>query len=106
MSEWTVELKKKPGGEGYDPDGCGYIYGDVVHKDGTRLGVNILQPLKVRRSQIGYMLIPMEDEEPNDDWIVYLDGEEIARIKTIEALEGDFVRKLIEKKGAAIIGTE
>jgi hypothetical protein len=72
-------LKLKP-----EPDGLGFIYGTADVGDGYLYRVNIMPPLPYWRGDI-----KMDGEfAPHaTDWVVYLDGEEIARVRAREDLE-------------------
>lgn len=67
------------------PDGYGYIYG--VWQDGEHsIRVDIMPP---RAHWVGDMMLP--DRPPHQtDWVVYADGEEIARVQAenVMGLEG------------------
>lgn len=100
MSEWKLNLKRKPDDSGYEPDGSGYIYGDAIKGD-VYLNVNILPPYEERLKQPYYLQV--EDDEKNEDWILYIDGEEAARFNTIDGLEENVLPKLLEQRSDKIL---
>ena len=64
-----------------EPDGFGYIYGQAHAPDGEVYRVNILPPASHWRGDMK----PGEIDPTH--WIVYLDGDEIARLERREDLE-------------------
>lgn len=64
------------------PDGFGFIYGEVVVGDGARR-VNIMPP---RTAWRGDFALPGYGPHATD-WVIYLDDEEIGRVRTREELE-------------------
>ncbi|MEO8629067.1 MAG: hypothetical protein ABI612_13335 [Betaproteobacteria bacterium] len=72
------------------PDAYGFIYGQARHGDFI-LSVNVLPPKSHWRGQFkldGYV----PDEH---DWIVYVDGEEMARVQTRSSVD-EALRSAIE----------
>lgn len=66
-----------------EPDGYGFIYGKVWDEEGAIHDVNILPPAAEWRGQSR-----LAGFEPHaSDWIVYLDGEEVARVRNGVELE-------------------
>src|SRR5215470_11264111 len=62
-----------------EPDGFGFYYG-WAEKDGERVRVDVMPPASMWRGDI-----QMTDHKPDAKaWIVYADGEELARIGTLE----------------------
>ena len=65
------------------PDGYGFIYGKVWDEEGAIHDVNILPPAAEWCGQSR-----LAGFEPHaSDWILYLDGEEIARLRSGAELE-------------------
>lgn len=66
-----------------EPDGYGFIYGKVWDEQGAIHDVNILPPASEWRGQT-----MLKGFEPHvSDWILYLDGEEVARVSSGLQLE-------------------
>lgn len=66
-----------------EPDGYGFIYGKVWDEQGAIHDVNVLPPVGQWRGQSR-----LKGFEPHaSDWILYLDGEEIARVSSGLELE-------------------
>lgn len=70
-------LKLKP-----MPDGLGFLYGELVCGE-TVYRVDIMPPEKEWR---GDVRMKVHGPHPTD-WVVYLDGEEIARVRARDELE-------------------
>jgi hypothetical protein len=64
-----------------EPDGFGYIYGEAIADNGDRNRVNILPPVPHWRGDIK----PSEIDPTK--WIIYFDGDEVARIERREDLD-------------------
>ena len=64
------------------PDGFGYLYGQLIAADGTITRVDILPPASEWRGDMK----PSNGLPHLTDWIVYADGEEIARVSRRENL--------------------
>jgi hypothetical protein len=73
-----------------EPDGFGYIYGTLVADDGEVYRVNVLPPASEWRGDMR----PGADLPHASDWIVYLDGEEIARVSRREDIAPTVARRL------------
>ena len=72
------------------PDGFGFIYGRYVDDAGDSWRVDVLPPLPLWRGQI-----KLESTPPHPtDWIVYVDGEEIARVRRRDDLDAVVGRHL------------
>ena len=70
-------LKLKPA-----PDGFGFLYGQLFAPDGAVAHVDVLPPVGEWRGNM-----KLADYPPHaTDWIVYADGEEIARVARREDL--------------------
>ena len=66
-----------------EPDGYGFIYGKVWDEQGAIHDVNILPPVSEWRGHTR-----LSGFEPHArDWILYLDGAEIARVASGVGLE-------------------
>ena len=72
----NVRLELKP-----DPDGFDYRYGEAVTTDGKVYRVNILPPLTHWRGDI------KPGEIDATQWIVYIDGDEVARVARREDID-------------------
>ncbi len=66
-----------------EPDGLGYIYGTLIDDDGEVYRVNVLPPAPQWRGD----LKPGDGLPHPTDWIVYLDGDEIARVSRREDID-------------------
>jgi hypothetical protein len=65
-----------------EPDGFGFFYG-WVERNGERVRVDVLPPEHLWRGDI-----KLEGQKPDARaWILYLDGEEFARVELLESLE-------------------
>ena len=77
-----------------EPDGYGFIYGQVFAADGEVYRVDIMPPIVEWRGDHKH-----DDYPPNaTDWVVYLDGVEIARVARRDQLQTAVTTKLIESK--------
>lgn len=76
MTRPRLELKS-------EPDGFGFLYGQLLATDGEAHRVDILPSASQRRGDIR----PSSELPHATDWIVYLDGNEIARVRRSEDLE-------------------
>lgn len=59
-----------------EQDGMGYFYGEYITDDGDRIRVDVLPP----RSHPRPHFVLSTDGMHETDWIVFADGEEIARV--------------------------
>ena len=74
-----------------EPDGYGFVYGKVWDEQGAIHDVNVLPPESEWR---GYTRLA--GFEPHAlEWIVYLDGEEVARLGNGTQLERDVLAFLV-----------
>ena len=88
MSHARVQLEIKP-----EPDGFGFLYGRLTTVDGDIFRVDIIPPVSEWRGDI-----KMKDLPPHPtDWVVFLDGEEIARVRRREDLTHGIARALTER---------
>ena len=86
MADDTVKLDLNP-----VPDAWGFIYGQA-HRDTEYHNVNVMPPKRHWQGQF-----KLEGYEPHDsDWILYVDGEEVARVKERDSVELEFTRVLLE----------
>ncbi|MCH9808449.1 MAG: hypothetical protein K0U74_12005 [Alphaproteobacteria bacterium] len=84
MSEVTLNLNSRP-------DGYGFLYGDVWRGD-EHHRVNVLPPAGRWAGDL-----KLEDYEPHaTDWVVYMDGEEVARAKERDGLLAVIQQHLLE----------
>ena len=74
------------------PDGFGFIYGEGVDARGESRRINIMPPLSHWRGDI-----KMDTNGPNTtDWVLYVDGDEVARALSRGELETELIRFLQE----------
>lgn len=73
-----------------EQDGMGYYYGTLDVGEDHVYRVDVLPPSSEPRP---HFVIANERMHPTD-WIIYLDGEEIARVRKLEDVEGAVVRTL------------
>lgn len=67
-----VRLELKP-----EPDGFGYVYGQVFAPDGNVYRVDIMPPIAEWR---GGIKLSGQGAPHATDWVIYMNGEEIARV--------------------------
>ena len=73
------------------PDAYGFIYGEA-HRDTVYHNINVMPPKRHWQGQF-----KLEGYEPHDsDWILYVDGAEVARVKERRGIEAEFIRVLLE----------
>ena len=75
-----------------EQDGMGYFYGEWIGNDGQRIRVDVLPPLS---HPIPYF-VATTDGMHETDWIVYANGEEIARVQARDTIETEFAKALLE----------
>ena len=74
------------------PDGFGFIYGEGVDARGETRRINIMPPLPYWRGDI-----KLDTNEPHaSDWVLYVDGDEVARALSRAELEMALERFLQE----------
>ena len=78
-----------------EPDGYGYLYGQVLAPDGGVYRVDIMPPVPHWR---GDTKLGPDLPHPTD-WIVFVDGDEIARVARREDLEGTLATLRLKHKG-------
>ena len=79
----TVHLKDKP-------DGYGFIYGELYHGDNRHI-VNVLPPASEWAGDM-----KLDGYEPHEsDWVLFLDGDEIARVSRREDIEPKYLNKFL-----------
>ena len=85
MSKQDIDLQLKT-----QPDGFGFLYGQV-HRGDETFRIDVLPPVSAWRGQI-----KLDDRPPHaTDWIVYVDGEEFARVRRREDLVGALNERLL-----------
>jgi hypothetical protein len=67
-----------------EQDGMGYFYGQYKTDDGNVIRVDILPPKSEPKP---FFVMALPPEQHTTDWIVYANGEEIARVKRREDLD-------------------
>ena len=73
------------------PDAYGFIYGQA-HRDTDYHNVNVLPPKHRWQGQF-----KLDGYEPHEtDWILYVDGEEVARVQERASVEAEFHKVLME----------
>ena len=72
-----------------EPDGLGYFYGQLHLGSGEVLRVDILPPARQWRGDVRH------DRIDADDWIVFVDGEEIARVRRRSDIEAAIIGRLL-----------
>ena len=78
MSEDSVKLELNE-----VPDGFGFIYGKLHHGD-ERVDINIMPPVKYWAGDM-----ELKGYEPHpEEWVLYVDGEEIGRVTKREDISG------------------
>ena len=73
-----------------EPDGFGFIYGQYVDADGDVYRVDIMPPATEWRGDMkpsGHLPHPT-------DWVIHIDGEEIARVRRREDITSAVVKCL------------
>ena len=85
MSSSEPKLDLKP-----QPDGYGFIYGELRDGDDSHI-VNIMPPVSHWSGDF-----KLTDYEPHEtDWVLSLDGEEIARVKERDQIKSKLITKLL-----------
>ena len=85
-----VRLELKP-----EPDGFGYLYGQLFAPDGIVYRVDIMPPVAMWRGDI--KLTGAGAPHPTD-WVIFANGEEIARVRRREDLADAVSSRLLERK--------
>jgi len=83
-----ARLELKP-----ERDGLGYYYGQYVDDDGNSVRVDILPP----RSEAKPAYVFDNSAADPTHWIVYADGEEIARIEWRDDLEASVIAAIEQR---------
>ena len=83
-----LELKR-------EPDGIGYIYGQVFAPDGNVYRVDIMPPVGAWRGDIK---LTGAGAPHATDWVVYMNGEEIARVMRRDDIASALTPQLLEAK--------
>lgn len=74
-----------------EPDGMGYIYGNISDESGRTHRVDIMPPLTHWQ---GAMKPTGESAPHPTQWVVYVDGEETARVERDHDIEGAILDRL------------
>ena len=74
-----------------EQDGSGYFYGQFIGDDDSVVRVDVLPP----RSHPRPYFVMHNDHMHDTDWIVFADGEEIARVKQREDIDTLDIVKLL-----------
>lgn len=83
--KYRLELKP-------EPDGFGYIYGQLYVGD-MRYGINIMPPITEWRGQVKMK----GDAAPHaTDWVINVDDEEFARVRKREEIESAITHRFIQ----------
>ena len=75
-----------------DQDGMGFWYGSCLDHEGKRRRVDILPPKSEPRPHFVISHSLMHET----DWIVYLDGEEIGRVRKRDEVDRIIQRRLLQ----------
>jgi hypothetical protein len=73
-----------------EQDGMGYFYGEYIGVDGTRVRVDVLPP----RSHPKPYFVMTTDQMHETDWIIYANGDEVARARRRDEIERRLVAAL------------
>lgn len=73
-----------------DPDGFGFIYGHLFSPDGEVYRVDIMPPA----GEWSGDMKPTGDLPHPTDWVIHLDGDEIARVRSREDVDDAIARWL------------
>ena len=73
-----------------EPDGYGYIYGQLYVGD-MRYYVNIMPPIREWRGQIK---LEGDSTPHTTDWVIFVNGEEFARVRKRDDIEEALTRSL------------
>jgi hypothetical protein len=83
------------------PDGFGFIYGEGIDASGDTRRIDIMPPLPYWRGDIR-----LDNNGPHPtEWVLYVDGDEIARSPSRVEIEGMLNRFLSDASDARINGT-
>ena len=85
-----MRLELKP-----EPDGFGYLYGQVFAPDGAVYRVDIMPPDGAWRGDIR---LTGQGAPHATDWVVYMNGEEIARVRKREDLAAAMTPGLLARE--------
>ncbi|MGD9670778.1 MAG: hypothetical protein AB7U75_17320 [Hyphomicrobiaceae bacterium] len=84
MAKIEIDLKARP-------DGYGFEYG-VARRGGRILNINVMPPQAHWDGDF-----ELEGYEPHPtDWVLYIEGEEVARLQERAGIEAEFIRVLTE----------
>lgn len=80
----SIELKPMP-------DGFGFQYG-IARQGGRILNINVMPPQAQWAGDF-----KLEGYEPHpSDWVLYVEGEEVARVQSRAEVDAEFLRVLTE----------
>ena len=71
-------------------DGFGYLYGQYTTPSGERYRVDIMPP----KSHWQGDLMPMANPPHETDWVIYCDGDELARVRNEDDIDRVIVQQL------------
>lgn len=75
-------------------DGFGYLYGGYTTGAGERFRVDIMPPKEHWQGD----LVPSENPPHLTDWVIYIDGEEVARAKQRSDLPSVVAQRLVTSR--------
>lgn len=76
-----------------EPDGFGFIYGQIIDGDGESYRVDIMPPADRWRGDMR----PSDGLPHPTDWVVLIDGEEIARVRRREDIDAAVQRRIAQR---------
>lgn len=73
-----------------EADAYGFLYGDIIRGTDVHHAINVLPPRQYWQGRM-----TLEGYEPHDtDWVLFLDGKEVARVREPICIEVAFTRAL------------
>ena len=76
-----------------EADAYGFLNGDAIVGAESHHSVNVMPPRKYWTGQM-----ELEGYEPHDaDWVLFLDGEEVGRVREPDSIETVLARTLINR---------
>ena len=85
MGRGSVTVKLQP-----EPDAYGFIYGHAWRGE-RMVSLNVMPPESEWRGQY-----ELEDHKPHEaEWVFYIEGREVARVRGQPDLESEFTRLLL-----------
>ena len=79
----------------HHPDGMGYLYGQLMSRDGEIYRVDIMPP---EAEWSGDIRLTAAFAPHPTDWVVYLDGEELARVSRRDDLNTIVPQKFLASR--------